>query len=269
MNIFKNVIFFIVITVFVGNFFASCVSIPGTSKKALILISPRQEQAMGLTAYNQIIQKEKLSTNHKWNQMLQRVGRRIANVVPVKNFDWRFTLIENKLQNAFCLPGGKVAFYTGIMPILQNEAGMAIVMGHEIAHAVARHGAQRVSQGMLAQIGMLGAGILSSNSKHRNKTMALLGVGLNVGVMLPFSRSNETEADTLGIDYAAKAGYDPREGPSFWQRFSAETSKGGRPPAFLSTHPTGESRVRNLQALIPQAMINYNNSAKYGLGENI
>ncbi len=248
---------------------ASCVSIPGTDKKAFNILPRAQEKQMGEQAFQEIKQKEKISTNKRWNEILQRVGKRIAAVSPVSDFQWEFVLIESPQMNAFCLPGGKVAFYTGILPVLENEAGMAIVMGHEVAHAVARHGAQRVSQSLALQGGLavLDAAALQ-DSKNRGLILAGLGLGAQVGVMLPFSRAHESEADELGIRYAAAAGYDPAEGPRFWERFSKATG-GGAPPAFLSTHPPSASRIEHLKRLQRDAAGLYKKSPQYGLGEKL
>ena len=176
----------------------------------------------------------------------------------IKNYRWEFNLIENdKMVNAFCMPGGKVGVYTGILPITQNETGLAVVMGHEIAHAIAKHGNERVSQGLLAQLG--GVALSTALSKNPGTTnqifMAAYGVGANVGVLLPYSRLHESEADRIGLILMAKAGYDPREAVPFWQRMN---EKGGpRPPEFLSTHPAPESRIKQIQDLIPEAMKYY------------
>lgn len=248
---------------------SACVSLPGSDEKAFILLSRSQEKKMGEDAYRDIKKTEKISRNKKWNAVLQRVGKRIAAVAPVSDFNWEFTLIESKEMNAFCLPGGKVAFYEGIIPILENEAAMAIVMGHEVAHAVLRHGAQRVSQGLATQAGLILVDqTVLQNSENRGLIMAGLGLGAQVGVMLPFSRSHESQADEFGLKYAAKAGYDPAEGARFWQRFSKATSGGGT-PAFLSTHPSSTSRIENLKQLNKQLEGEYEKSAQYGLGESL
>lgn len=246
----------------------ACVSIPGTGKKGFVLISRDQEKSMGESAFAEIKAKEKISTNKRWNEMLQRVGKRISAQAPVNDFKWEFVLIDSKEMNAFCLPGGKVAFYTGILPVLQNEAAMAIVMGHEVAHAVARHGAQRISQTMALQLGIaaVDASILQ-DSKYRSVLLPALGLGAQVGVTLPFSRNHETEADSIGLRYAAAAGYDPAEGAVFWERFSKASGSGG--PNWLSTHPAGAERIKNLRRLEKEVLPLYQSSPKYGLGEKI
>ncbi len=247
----------------------SCVSLPGSDKSAFIMISESEEKSMGRKAYAEILSKEKLSNNLRWQEILQRVGKRIAAQTPVK-YQWEYSLVQSKEMNAFCLPGGKVAFYTGIIPVLQNEAAMALVMGHEVAHAVQRHGAQRMSQGLLLQGGLaLGSVALGGEGNTSgNLVMAALGLGAQVGVMLPFSRSHETEADSIGLKYAAGAGYDPEEGFRFWERFARET-KGGKMPNFLSTHPSEKSRIDNLRKLAVSVRALYENSPKYGLGETL
>jgi len=248
---------------------SSCVSLPGTDKKAYIIVPESQEVAMGLEAFKEIKEKEKISKDARLNAILQRVGKRIAAVSPV-NYKWEFVLIESKEMNAFCLPGGKVAFYTGILPVLQNEAAMAIVMGHEIGHAVMRHAGQRMSQALTAQGLMLGVGLsMEPGSKTRDLVLAGMGIGAQVGVMLPFSRAHETESDSVGLRYAADAGYDPSEGARFWSRFAQATQSGGNPPTFLSTHPSSSSRIENLKRLQKEVQSTYEKSPKYGLGETL
>lgn len=255
---------------------AACVSLPGGQKKAFIMTSRSQEAQMGREAYAQILQKEKILKANagpqaaRWNAMLQRVGKRIAQQAPVSDFEWEFTLIESPEMNAFCLPGGKVAFYTGIMKVLENESAMALVMGHEVAHAVLRHGGQRMTQGLVLQGGLtvLDATVLKDSS-HRDLALGLMGVGAQVGVLLPFSRAHESEADSAGLRYSAVAGYDPAEAPRFWKRFAEATSQGGKPPEFLSTHPADQTRIRNLEALQSEVRPLYEGSPHYGLGEKI
>jgi len=257
---------------------AACVSLPGTNRKGLILVSRDYEISLGDEAYREVLTQNsgspgkasKLITSGPQYEMLQRVGKRIAAVSDVKDFNWKFSLVNDPTMNAFCLPGGKVVFYTGMLPILKNEAAMAIVMGHEVAHAVARHGAERMSRTMLVQAGVVAvsAGAFHKDPEKFGASMALLGAGATVGLILPFSRSNETEADTIGLRYAARAGYDPSEGPKFWSRFSAAVG-GGKAPKWLSTHPTDESRIKNLNQLQHEVWADYEKSPKYGLGETI
>lgn len=248
----------------------ACVTTPETGRSAFILTSEAQENALGLQAYQEVLQKEQLSTNARWNALIQRVGQRIAQAANKPSFQWQFRLIESKEMNAFCLPGGKVAFYTGILPIAQNEAGVAAIMGHEVAHATARHGGQRITTGMSTQIAMMGLGAVLGSGKGSQTNqllMAALGMGAQVGVMLPFSRANESEADQIGLVYMARAGYDPHEAPKIWARMAQQAK--GSPPEFLSTHPASANRERALAQQVPSVLPVYNQSPKYGTGEAI
>jgi len=204
---------------------------------------------MGIQAYQQVLSKEsaKLNTDPKLTSIVRDIGQRIAVVSGEKKFKWEFNVIEDKQNNAFALPGGKVAIYSGIAKTAQNSHALAAVMGHEVAHATARHGGERMSQGVVAQIGMAAASIGLSNNKNAGLIMGALGVGTQVGVMLPFSRKHESEADRIGMIYMAKAGYDPREAVGFWQRMNA--AGGGRQPEFMSTHPAPTQRARTLAKL--------------------
>lgn len=248
-------------------FFSGCVSTPETGRSAFILTSESQEMQMGLQAYQEMLQKEKVSTNERWNRILQQLGKRIAASANKPEYHWEFKLVESKVENAFCLPGGKVAVYTGILSKCQNEAGLATVLGHEVAHATARHGGQRISTALGAQLGLtaLSAVLGGKDSTDKRLLFAALGLGTNVGVILPFSRSNESEADEIGLIYMAKAGYDPREAPKFWDRFGSD----GGMPAFLSTHPKSQDRKRNLEAQLPKVIPLYEKSNHYGLGETL
>ena len=261
--------------VFLAPFLSACVTVTGTDKSTFNFFSPQQENKMGADSYNEILKKEKEANNPRVKAMLLRVGSRISQVAEARHrsgFQWEFKLIESKEPNAFCLPGGKVAFYTAMLPYLENEAAMAVVMGHEVAHATLRHGGQRMSQQTGASILTVGVGLLAANAiknpNTRNLTMAAVGAGVGVGLILPFSRSNEAEADAYGLEYAAAAGYDPAEGAAFWQRFSAK-SAGKEPPAFLSTHPSNASRIENLKELQKKVEGIYLRSPQYGLGEQI
>ncbi len=246
----------------------ACVQLPEGGGSVLLLTSKAQEAQLGHEGYQEALKKEKLSKDPRLNAMLLRVGQKIAKEANQADFKWEFKLIESKEQNAWCMPGGKVAFYTGILPTLQNEAGMAVVMGHEVAHAVMRHSGQRISQTMLVQLGLSVAELSFSNSKHKNQLMGLLGAGATVGVILPYSRGHESEADTIGLRYMAKAGYDPQEAVRFWQRFSSSAK--GAPPEFLSTHPAGSTRIANMQAHLQDALQMYNQATtKIGTGEKI
>ncbi len=220
---------------------------------------------MGIAAFNQALKNANVSRNPRYNAAVKRVGMRIAHVANARVHNWDFKVIQDdKQMNAFALPGGKVAVYTGIMPIAQTDAGLATVMAHEIAHVVARHGGERMSAGMLAQLGETAVSTMMSgkNPKTYKAVMQAYGLGANIGVIMPFGRSQESEADRIGLIYMAKAGYDPREALAFWQRMS-DASKGKRRSSeFLSTHPSYGTRTKNLRRWMPQAMVYYNRANK-------
>ena len=249
---------------------AACEAAPFTGRSQLMFISADQERALGLQAYQQVMSTERLSGNANVNAMVERVGRRIAaaaenppdNLWRAPNFDWEFKVVEKNVPNAFCMPGGKVAVYTGLLPIAQTEAGLAVVMGHEVAHALARHGAERVSNVMAVQLGTAAAAVaISASASGRNRAytpliIGALGAGATLGYVLPMSRTQETEADRIGLVLMAMAGYDPREGIGLWQRMSA--AKGNQRQAeWLSTHPADETRIENIRGWIPEAMKYY------------
>ena len=220
---------------------------------------------MGLTAFNQVLKDEKISNNQSYKDAVTRVGQRIAAVSHTQVYEWDFKVIEDDDQiNAFALPGGKVAVYTGILPVAQTDAGLATVMAHEVAHVAARHGGERVSTGVLAQLGAVGIGAAMGGSDPYvyEAVMQAYGLGANVGVLLPFGRSQESEADRIGLIYMAKAGYDPREAVGFWERMNAASEGKSAPPEFLSTHPGYQTRINNLKKWLPEAMTYYNASAK-------
>ncbi|HYF48712.1 MAG TPA: M48 family metallopeptidase [Planctomycetota bacterium] len=249
----------------------SCEKVEGTGRGTFYLLSAEEENKMGADAYKEIVSKEKVSTDAEIIALVERVGKRLAAAAPDKGFKYDFTVLESDQVNAFCLPGGKVCVYTGILPYCQNEAGLATVMGHEIAHAIARHGGERMSKGLIVE--GVGAGIdallseRGASATTKNVTRAAYGAGTTVGVMLPYSRSHESEADYLGLTYMSKAGYDPNEAPKFWERFSALKSN---VPNFLSTHPASEDRARDLKAKLPEGQKLYEAAAnKYGAGEAI
>ncbi len=247
--------------------FAACATTPVSNRQALILISQAQEIQFGKQAYKQALKDQKDSDNAHLNRVLRRVGRRIAEVSDMPKLNWEFRLIESKDENAFALPGGKVAVYTGMLRICQNEAGLATVLSHEIAHVIARHGAQRMSQQMLLTAAMIGANISLRNNTQRDIIMSALGLGVLYGITLPFSRGDEGEADQIGLVYMAKAGYDPEEAIRFWQRFSQ--AKGDKdPPEWASTHPADKTRVQGLKTYLSRAKYKYQDiKLKHGLGE--
>jgi len=243
--------------VFVGV--AACQTVPITGRSQLLLLSEADEVRMGLQSYEEVLSKAKLSTDTALNEKVGRVGTRIAEATGRKDLQWEFKVIEGQQVNAFALPGGKVAVYTGILPITRDDAGLAAVLGHEVAHAIARHGAERLSQDMLVQVGL--AATMTALSNRDPKTVpsvgALLGAGASVGLLLPWGRSQESEADHLGLIYMAKAGYDPHAARDVWVRM-AEASKGsGKPPEFLSTHPSEATRIKQIEGWLPEAMQYY------------
>ncbi len=243
----------------------SCYKAPITGRSQFIIITQSQENEMGLTAFKEVLKNEQISTNQSYNNAVTRVGQRIAAVSDTQNYKWEFKVIEDDEQiNAFALPGGKVAVYTGILPVAETDAGLATVMAHEVAHVAARHGGERVSTGILAQLGAVGVGAAMGGSDPfvYEAVMQAYGLGANVGVLLPFSRSQESEADRIGLVYMAKAGYDPREAVAFWQRMDEAVKGNPQPPEFLSTHPGYGTRIRNLQQWLPEAMVYYNSSSK-------
>jgi predicted Zn-dependent protease len=238
--------------------FTACATVPYTQRHQFNLVSNEQEAKLGDDAYKEILAKNPRSENQGWQDMIQRTGANIKNVAEQPDFKWEFNVLKGKDVNAFCLPGGKVAFWEGIMPICENETGVAVVMGHEVAHAIAHHGAERMSQGMGAEIigQILAVGLGNTSPATRDNVLKLYGVGANVGVMLPFSRKHESEADKIGLLLMAKAGYDPRATVEFWKRMS-KAGGGEKPPEFLSTHPSDETRIRQLEEWMPEALAFY------------
>ena len=247
----------------------ACATVPLTQRKTLRLIPDSELVSLSFQQYSEVLKKSKLSNDPVKIDRVKRVGERIARASEdflresklesdIKSYKWEFNLIDDdKVVNAWCMPGGKVAVYTGILPLTQDETGLAVVMGQEVAHAMAKHGNERMSEALLVQLG--GASLSLALSKEPGLTqqifMGVYGVGSQVGIMLPYSRVHESEADRIGLVLMAKAGYDPREAIPFWQRMN---EKGGsRPPEFLSTHPTPETRIKQIKSHIPEAMKYY------------
>ena len=251
-----------------GLVISGCATTPVSKRSALILIPKSQEISLGIQSYKQILKKEKESEDKQLNQIIRRVGQRIASVSYMPKLKWEIKLIESDQKNAFALPGGKIAIYTGILSVAKNEAGLATVMSHEIAHVIARHGAQRMTQQMLLQGAMIGAGLSMKNSTQKNIVLSALGVGVLYGFTLPFSRLHESEADQIGLIYMAKAGYDPNEAINFWQRFGQV--KGGKgSPEWISTHPADATRIQGLRSYLSRAKYDYQNvKVKHGLGQS-
>jgi predicted Zn-dependent protease len=241
----------------------ACSKAPYTGRDQLLLLSEGAELSMGAQSFRQLMKKnhEKISRDPAIIGHVQRVGERIARASG-KNYKWKFVVIkDDKTPNAFVLPGGKVFVYTGILSITLNEHGLATVLSHEVAHATARHGGERVSQTLLVNAGLAAVqiGLSKEGSRMSAQVMAALGAGVSVGILLPFSRLHESEADRIGLIYMAKAGYDPRRAVNFWKRMAAQARKsgGGRPPEFLSTHPSGATRISQIQRWMPEALRYY------------
>lgn len=249
---------------------ASCETNPYTGRHQLLMTSVADEMTLGTQAYSQVKNdpKVRLSQDPREVEPVKRVAARIIDAAKrskyadmAKQFQWEVTVIkDDKTANAFALPGGKIAVYTGIFPVAKTEAGLAAVMGHEVVHALARHGAERMSQGQLTNVAMQVAGAAAGASGGgglvSQAAMAALGVGAQVGVLLPFSRKHESEADYIGILLAADAGYDPRESVRLWERME-QLSSGGGSAEFLSTHPGHETRIQQLKEWMPEAMALY------------
>ena len=250
-------------------FLVSCATVPLTERRAIHLVSEQELTTLSLQEYSKVLKESKLSADEAKIQMVKNVGAKIARATEellkdqgrsdeIQNYKWEFNLIQDdKTVNAWCMPGGKVAVYTGILPVTQTETGLAVVMGHEIAHAVAKHGNERMSQGLLAQVGgaALSVALSTQPAATSGLFMAAYGVGSQVGFLLPYSRVQESEADRIGLILMARAGYDPKQAVPFWQRMNQ--SGGSRSPEFLSTHPAPETRIKEIEAHIPEAMSYY------------
>lgn len=271
----KRIIFALLTALFAV---VACQKVPITGRNQLMLINSKELLPMSFSSYREVLDSSKVLRNGAQVDMVKRAGQRIKKSVEdylrannysqaIEGFQWEFNVIENKTINAWCMPGGKVVFYTGILPLCQDETGVAVVMGHEISHAIASHGAERMSQGLLAQgalaAGQVGLGAAMSNKPRETQAtwMGLYGLAApaaaSVGYILPNSRNQESEADRLGLTFMAMAGYDPRAAVDFWQRM-AQASNGQKPPQWLSTHPADNTRIRDLKKLMPDAVAIYN-----------
>ena len=271
----KTLSFFVVL-----SFVWACSTVPLTGRKQITQLVPNsQVLPMAYQQYSQVLKKSNLSKDIAQIQQVKRVGRRIQKAVEqyfmninqpdyLKNYRWDYNVINQDQLNAWCLPGGKVAFYSGILPVCQTDAGVAVVMGHEIAHAIANHGQERLNQQLINQLGGIGLAIAVKKQPERTKQMALtaFGLGSQLGVILPFSRKHESEADRIGLIFMSMAGYNPREAPKFWQRMKNETTKKGgsrKAPEFLSTHPLPDTRIQALNAMMPEALRHYNKAKHF------
>lgn len=236
-----------------------CDTVPETGRRQLNIISAGEEMQLGLSSFNQLKKDVPISRDAAGNALLQRVGQRIAAVAQLPNAQWEFVLFESQEANAFCLPGGKVGVYTGILPITKDEAGLATVIGHEVAHAVARHGAERMSEAAAMNLGGQVFGSVTAGSKYEAYAPTAYGLVAKVGRELPHSRGQESEADHIGLLYMARAGYDPEAAVAFWQRFAAynQSHGGSQGFGFLRTHPLDEKRIADLKAELPQAKAQY------------
>jgi predicted Zn-dependent protease len=236
-----------------------CQAVEYTGRSQVNLVSESDEKKLGVDAYQDILKKTPVSKNQAWQAQLKRVGQRISAAAAKPDYQWEFNVLQGKEVNAFCLPGGKVAFWEGIMPITQDDDGIAVVMGHEVAHALARHGAERMSQSIGLEVlgAILGAGVGMVSPGMSEAFSQAYGLGVNVGVILPWGRGQESEADHIGLILMAKAGYDPSAAVGFWQRMSKVQQGGGTPPEFLSTHPSDETRIGQIKQWLPEAMTYY------------
>ena len=252
------------------SFLMACAEVPITHRRSLQFLPESELATLSLQEYDKVLKNSKLSKNTQKVEMVRRVGFKIAKAAEaflaeagmqsqIKNLNWEFNLIEDdKVVNAWVMPGGKAAVYTGILPFTKDEKGLAVVLGHEVGHAIAGHGNERMSQGLLAQMGGVALSVaLSQNSAAtQNLFMQAYGAGATIGLLLPYSRLHESEADRIGLTLMARAGYDPSEAVPFWERMNKQEGK-SRPPEFLSTHPAPESRIANIKKYIPEALKYY------------
>ncbi len=260
---------------------SACQTNPYTGRWQMMMISSEEEMQLGAQAYQQVTHdpKNKISTDPREIEPVQRVAARVIEAAKkskygelANQFEWEVSVLkEDKTLNAFALPGGKIAVYTGIFPVAKNEAGLAAIMGHEVVHALARHGGERMSQSMLAKGGMfvanLGLAVAGVDPVTSSTAMQALGAGAQYGVLLPFSRKHESEADYIGLLLAAEAGYDPREGIKVWERMG-EFAGGGGAPEFASTHPGHDTRIKQMQEWMPEALAKYPSNG-LGLGAEL
>ena len=254
----------VVVLVIISFALTACSTVPITGRSQLNLIPGPSMLSMSLQQYDQFLKEHKVSSNKEQTATVKRVGARVQDAVEryfaasglqgqLADYKWEFNLVDDKQVNAWCMPGGKVVVYTGLMPVAKDDAGLAVVMGHEIAHAIAEHGNERMSQGLLAQMGgvALSTALSTKTAETQQLWMSVYGVGAQYGAILPYGRVQESEADHLGLVFMTMAGYDPNVAISFWERMSAQ--KGGQaPPEFLSTHPSDATRIANIRRLIPE-----------------
>jgi predicted Zn-dependent protease len=260
----------IILFLFISSVLTGCILNKVTGRKQLSLVQESELQLMAVGQYNSFLSENKVlkSGSNKDAAMVDRVGARISNAITkyfktqgkesvTEGYKWEFNTVDSKEVNAWCMPGGKVVVYSGLLPVTQNETALAIVVGHEIAHAIAKHGSERMSEAMMQQLGGVALQVALSQKPQETQDLFLqsYAIGSTVVAMLPWSRQQETEADQYGLIFAAMAGYNPQEAIAFWQRMSSVG--GAKPPEFLSTHPSDESRMRKLKQFMPEAMKYY------------
>ncbi|AEV98972.1 peptidase M48 [Niastella koreensis] len=267
----KHVMNKVILAAVVATSITSCAHNAITNRNQLSLYPESEIQSMAAQQYTQFLSENKVvsTSTNKDAEMVRRVGTRLVNAITqyytqkglakeLEGYKWEYNLVDSKEVNAWCMPGGKIVVYTGLLPISQNEAALAVVLGHEITHALAHHGNERMSQGALQQLGgvALQTALANKSAAAQNIFMSAYGVGSNVGVLLPFSRNQESEADHYGLIFTAMAGYNPQEAIPLWERMKA-ASGGNAPPQILSTHPSDDTRIAKLKELMPEAMTYY------------
>ncbi|MBN2061169.1 MAG: M48 family metallopeptidase [Deltaproteobacteria bacterium] len=259
----------LVAAMFIFISLVSCAQVPLTGRKGLHLLPRAQLYSMGLQQYSEVIKEAKISRNRQKVRLVKSVGERIAKAAEkfmkesgmedrLEDYQWEFNLIEDdKTNNAWCMPGGKVAVYTGILPVTKDETGLAVVIGHEVAHAIADHGNERMSQSLIVSMGGIALSVALSEQPEKTRELFLsaFGAAAGIGFLLPYSRVHESEADRIGLMLMARAGYDPREAIPFWERMNEKA--GPNPPQFLSTHPVPKTRISEIRSFIPEAMPYY------------
>ena len=244
-------------------YYSSLDTVPITGRSHLVGMSVDEEMALGVNSYRTIVQEEEIIPDGKAADSIKSAGKRIAAVTENATFDWEFNLIKSNEMNAFCLPGGKVAIYSGILPVADNENGLAVIMSHEISHAIARHGAERMAHERLFQFGQIALSMSTSemDNDKRRMVMGAFGLGAQYGLILPYSREHESEADYMGLIFMSKACFDPTEAPKVWERM-VKMNDGKKPPEFMSTHPSDETRIEQFQKWMPEALDIYKNCKK-------
>ncbi|WP_420864494.1 M48 family metallopeptidase [Dysgonomonas mossii] len=259
--------YFPILFIAMSLLFSSCGSVPVTGRKQLNLVSNQEVLTISLQQYQQFIKSAPISNDKKNTALVQKVGRNIANAVEtylknngyadeLSSYAWEFNLVKSADVNAFCMPGGKIVVYEGILPYTQDETGLAVVLGHEVAHAVAKHANERMSQQMMTEYGTaaIGTALGGTSAGVQQAAAAAIGLGSQYGILLPYSRKQELEADKLGLIFMAMAGYNPSQAAAFWTRMSQQ---GSSTPEFMSTHPSDNTRIQQIEKDLPEAMKYY------------